>query len=1158
MAISLAEAARRLGFESTKEAQGETSAPKELTAEEIEIADKGLSDYLAQKERPFMEKVNDGIRDWARRSGLAPIAAAIPKSTAHGLNTTLTSYNADQPNTQWSEDEQRRFGYIYATEGIDSAKKYALSINDAYIKKNNETAEKAMSDFATENAGNMALASAASIVSAPFSLLDYLNQLEAGAKHGQPVAQSFGVATTGQIEREAIAQKLNEYGTINDDVFLLGGKGWGDAYGLGMSIADSVASGLAFGGVGTLINFFGQSASRAYKTAYERGASNGQAALYSVLMGAAEAVPEMFSASRLLKLLGMGKAGKEATKSLFREVLKQAGGEAAEEATTSLLNLAIDKMVFGETEAAELTRQYEATGLSHDEAVKKAWLDTFEGVLFDAVSGAISGGVTGGGAAMIQTSALNPDNKNAVKTLGAKQAEILKEGAEVKDKSAKAVIDKISAKAADGKKLSGFELRQLSSAITEGRNKDAIENVCLAIASRLMNKGENSKNIPALTDIILEKALGNGLNVAQSIRLKNSEIGTQVSNEIDIDNMLSGNFDSEWARDAGINKIRDTSEAIKRYMERAEAQAEKADAATTATNAVNLSADAKNALRKAFTGQSGVYTPQSENTRIHTDEVKSTLNAKQTAQIRAIEKVANALGIDTYIYESEVKNGERSYTTKDGEIITENGYYDPKDKSVHIDLHAGENGEGTMLFTASHELVHWVKDNAQNQYEALQKFVLGALGKDGVSIDKLVEKQINKAKQNGRDMSRDEALEEIVADACMTVLSTDAGINKVIGLKTENRGLWNTFKRFFTNRFKRIDAIYKGVEADSDEGRYLASMRKEMKRLTDIFAEGAQTAAKSSETKQTKTETAERKSSARAGTVDSNGNALTEQQQAYFKDSKVRDAEGNLLVVYHGSPSKFTMFDHRKLNTHGNAHGRGFYFTETKGLAESYSKDGGQLLEGYLDIKNPMSEERVTIKRSALVRLIKESCKEQAKSLVADDGYSSITEALPDTWVSNYVMTYGMSMDDVYREVADIIYDSADNDVDIIAEMTNAGAGNEATLRLTRKILGYDGVIYTNEEYGGHEFVILESNQFKSIDNKTPTVNTDIRYSGRKKSGTVDITYKNGYTYSMSIDDYNNYGWVQANDIVNSGYWKNFERNYAEAKGNKNLYHILA
>ena len=35
-------------------------------------------------------------------------------------------------------------------------------------------------------------------------------------------------------------------------------------------------------------------------------------------------------------------------------------------------------------------------------------------------------------------------------------------------------------------------------------------------------------------------------------------------------------------------------------------------------------------------------------------------------------------------------------------------------------------------------------------------------------------------------------------------------------------------------------------------------------------------------------------------TTDSNGNELSPEQQAYFKDSKIRDENGNLLTVYHG------------------------------------------------------------------------------------------------------------------------------------------------------------------------------------------------------------------------------------------------------------------
>ena len=42
--------------------------------------------------------------------------------------------------------------------------------------------------------------------------------------------------------------------------------------------------------------------------------------------------------------------------------------------------------------------------------------------------------------------------------------------------------------------------------------------------------------------------------------------------------------------------------------------------------------------------------------------------------------------------------------------------------------------------------------------------------------------------------------------------------------------------------------------------------------------------------------------------VDSDGNKLTQQQAEYFKNSKVRDEDGNLLKVYHGTSESFTIF----------------------------------------------------------------------------------------------------------------------------------------------------------------------------------------------------------------------------------------------------------
>ena len=104
---------------------------------------------------------------------------------------------------------------------------------------------------------------------------------------------------------------------------------------------------------------------------------------------------------------------------------------------------------------------------------------------------------------------------------------------------------------------------------------------------------------------------------------------------------------------------------------------------------------------------------------------------------------------------------------------------------------------------------------------------------------------------------------------------------------------------------------------------------------------------------------------------DSVGRELTEAQQEYFKDSKVRDADGNLKPVYHGSAAIFTKFSADFMNQNGSSEGQGFYFTDYKPMAQGYEKNGGQLLEGYLDIKKPLSDSEVTLTAAEVKRLIR-------------------------------------------------------------------------------------------------------------------------------------------------------------------------------------------
>ena len=69
------------------------------------------------------------------------------------------------------------------------------------------------------------------------------------------------------------------------------------------------------------------------------------------------------------------------------------------------------------------------------------------------------------------------------------------------------------------------------------------------------------------------------------------------------------------------------------------------------------------------------------------------------------------------------------------------------------------------------------------------------------------------------------------------------------------------------------------------------------------------------------------------------GNQLTEEQAEFFKDSKVRDENGSLQVVYHGTEGEFYTFDKalRGTNTGAGDAKLGFFFTSSELVARDYN-----------------------------------------------------------------------------------------------------------------------------------------------------------------------------------------------------------------------------
>lgn len=178
-------------------------------------------------------------------------------------------------------------------------------------------------------------------------------------------------------------------------------------------------------------------------------------------------------------------------------------------------------------------------------------------------------------------------------------------------------------------------------------------------------------------------------------------------------------------------------------------------------------------------------------------------------------------------------------------------------------------------------------------------------------------------------------------------------------------------------------------------------------------------------------------------TTDSTGRELTAQQREYFKDSKVRDEQGRLLTLYHGTTAygEFTKFRRGRSGWLGP----GIYLTNNLSYAERYANSmgegNGHLYKLYANAINP---------------------------LIVHDG-NPVPEIL--------FAAYGRKS--VYKNRSA----KQSNDAMIITP---------ADIKKLRE-KGYDGIRW---DFGkSTELSVFSPEQIKNVSNETPTDDPDIRFS---------------------------------------------------------------
>lgn len=201
--------------------------------------------------------------------------------------------------------------------------------------------------------------------------------------------------------------------------------------------------------------------------------------------------------------------------------------------------------------------------------------------------------------------------------------------------------------------------------------------------------------------------------------------------------------------------------------------------------------------------------------------------------------------------------------------------------------------------------------------------------------------------------------------------------------------------------------------------------------------------------------------------------------------SKVVDENGEPMVVYHGSPDQFTIFDANKIGRNGTSNGQGFYFTNDPSYAESYMNEGGSLFKVFLNLRQPLDSEKLTVTRSDLRKILK-----TIDDLQKEDGISY--------FLSNYDDVETVGIQRVLAAAVDLEMNSSENDVELIGGLVNgSGSLNDVYMAL-RKTTRRDGIIAKQQDNSTH-YVVGASNQIKSASDNTGAFNPDnpdIRFRG--------------------------------------------------------------
>lgn len=497
----------------------------------------------------------------------------------------------------------------------------------------------------------------------------------------------------------------------------------------------------------------------------ERGASDDQALVLGTIEGLAEIVTEKMGFDRLADLL----TTKASMRGVVKKVLANTLSEFGEEGITTVINQTAD-WLFGvisgqETEFTGRIDAYMAKGETESEALGHAILDMAGDVGMDALGGALGGLVMGGGSAALNKSLAAIDAKIAdyqFKKATGQTSQTAQETAQAQQ----------NAQVTENQPISGNRSETAQEADTRVR----IERLAQDTADAEMG----------------EQAARQEMRQTEQQRVRQAAQTTENASAESVHNAAA-----VYGRDAASFESHYEGGALHNYR--------RAFDAVYQAGKVNLSLEQVNQAggeivsglseqAKAEIWQAGRNAAVSVVVPGVSKQYVGKMNHNQRAQIRILDAIGKKYGIQIDV----VNSLDYGRTAGNAALVGRN----------HIVV-ASDAMNSAYVQAGVHELVHNLRRESSAYYDAFSSVVLDTLKKDGsFDLQSAVAERIRQYAEQGQQLSEEDALEEIVAEAAPAALTNREAMRAFV---KENRSLAEKVRDFFVrfaDELRQIAAKY--------------------------------------------------------------------------------------------------------------------------------------------------------------------------------------------------------------------------------------------------------------------------------------------------------------------------------------------------------------